>query len=353
MSILIVDDHEDNLELILDLLEEQGYGALYTAPDGTSALEILEGNKRKVVDLVLLDINMPIMNGYQVLKHIKSSDTLRHIPVIMVSANDQLESIIRCIQYGADDYITKPVEETFLHARVASSLERKYLQDKERELFRRVQIEKKHSEEILYNVLPKNVAERLKKGEDHIADHLDEVTVLFADLISFTELSTHVGPDMLVYTLNYIFRAFDQLVDKLGLEKIKTIGDAYMLVGGIEDHPVCHAERCMKFAISALEEMAKFNNLHKNNLQLRIGMCTGPAVAGVIGNKRYSFDLWGETVNLASRMETLCAPNQIQVSESTHKLLADKYDFELHGEVEVKGKGSMDTYVSTGNLKPA
>ncbi len=344
MDILVVDDLEDNLDLILALLEEDEYNSLITAQNGQEALDILASEQN--VDLVLLDINMPVLNGYQVLEHIKSTEQLRAIPVIMVSALDEMDSVIRCIENGAEDYITKPVDETLLRARVHASLERKYLRNKERELFQQLEIEKQKSESVLYRVLPESVAERLKKDEENIAETMDEVTIVFSDIVGFTRFSSNISPDELVKILNEIFQSFDQLVTEMNLEKVKTIGDAYMVVGGLPPHKDNHAERCMQFAISTLNEIDKFNKSHNLDLKLRLGMSTGPVVAGVIGHTRFTYDLWGDTVNLASRMETLCIPGMVQVVETTFNKLHDKYPFAPRGEIEVKGKGLMKTYLS-------
>ncbi len=344
MGILVVDDIEDNIDLILALLEEEEYNNLLTAPNGKEALSILEGDEN--IDLVLLDINMPELNGYQVLEYIKSSEKLRAIPVIMVSALDEMDSTIRCIENGAEDYITKPVDETLLLARVNASLERKFLRNQERELFRQVEIEKQKSETVLYRVLPESVAERLKKGEENIAETIEDVTIVFSDLVGFTRLSSDMSPNRLVEILNDIFRSFDHLVAELKLEKVKTIGDAYMVVGGIPPHNENHADRCMEFALSALNEIDGFSKKYELDLKLRIGMCTGPVVAGVIGQTRFTYDLWGDTVNIASRMETLCFPGLIQVVESTYLKLQGKYPFAHRAEIEVKGKGMMKTYIS-------
>ena len=344
MGILVVDDIEDNIDLIIALLEEEEYNNLLTAPNGKEALSILESDVN--IDLVLLDINMPELNGYQVLEYIKASEKLRAIPVIMVSALDEMDSTIRCIETGAEDYITKPVDETLLRARVNASLERKFLRNQERELFRQVEIEKQKSETVLYRVLPESVAERLKKGEENIAETIEDVTIVFSDLVGFTRLSSDMSPDRLVEILNDIFRSFDHHVAELKLEKVKTIGDAYMIVGGIPPHNENHAERCMDFALSALNDIDEFSKKYELELKLRIGMSTGPVVAGVIGQTRFTYDLWGDTVNIASRMESLCHPGLIQVVEPTYLRLKDKYPFVHRGEIEVKGKGLMKTYLS-------
>lgn len=347
-KILIVDDIEDNRDLILLLLEDFGYTNLLTAEDGEAAISILKDNPD--TDLVLLDIFMPRMNGYEVLEAVKGSPDLQDIPIIMISAHDKLESVIRCIENGALDYITKPVEETFLLARVQSTLERKYLQDQQKALYLQLDQEKKKSETLLYQVLPESVANRLKQGEARIADAMENVTVLFSDLVGFTSLASSIDPDRLVNLLNEIFGTFDSLAEKYKLEKIKTIGDAYMLVGGIPPETENHAFRCMEFALEALEYLENFNIESLVKLHLRIGLHTGPAVAGVIGHTRFTYDLWGDTVNTASRMEEMCEPDMIQISQTTYQYIQDQYSFDPRGEVSVKGKGPMHAYLTNTTM---
>lgn len=342
--ILIVDDIEDNVDLILMLLEDQGYTDLVTASDGVEAVELLRNNPD--IDLVLLDIFMPNMNGYEVLDAIKQDDHLSDIPVIMISAHDKLESVIRCIESGALDYITKPVEETFLLARVQSTLERKFLQDQQKALYAQIEEEKRKSEKLLYQVLPESVAERLKRGETRIADAIDEVSVMFCDLVGFTSMAATIAPDRLVTILNEIFNTFDEFARDLALEKIKTIGDAYMVVGGIPPLTENHAVRCLEFGLKALEYLEAYNTESVIKLHIRVGMHTGAAVAGVIGATRFSYDLWGDTVNIASRMEEMCEPDMIQLSEQSYMLLKDYYNFQPRGEVAVKGKGPMYAYLT-------
>lgn len=343
-KILIVDDIEDNRDLVLLLLEDQGYTDLLTAEDGEVAIQLIK--EHPDINLVLLDIFMPNMNGYEVLEKIKENPATADIPVIMISAHDKLESVIRCIEAGALDYITKPIEETFLLARVRSTLERKFLQDQQKALFQQLDIEKQKSDALLYQVLPESVAIRLKSGEERIADAVENVTVVFSDLVGFTSLASSIDPDRLVTILNDVFGHFDQLATNYRLEKIKTIGDAYMLVGGIPPSEANHAVRCMEFALRAMEFIEIYNLESIINLHLRIGLHTGPAVAGVIGQTRFTYDLWGDTVNTASRMEELCEPDRIQISQATYDLVKDYYDFEPRGEVAVKGKGPMHAYLT-------
>ncbi len=346
--ILIVDDIEDNLDLILMLLEDQGFSHLMTAMDGKEALEKID--ETPDIDLVLLDIFMPNLNGYEVLEAIKRSPKTADIPVIMISAHDKLDSVIRCIEGGALDYITKPVEETFLIARVQSTLERKVLQDQQKLLFAELEEEKKKSESILFQVLPESVAQRLKRGEASIADAMEDVTVVFADLVGFTALARSIAPDKLVAILNRIFGEFDNIASRFGLEKIKTIGDAYMVVGGIPPYTRGHAIRSIEFGLAVLEAIENFNIESMVKISVRLGMHSGPAVAGVIGHTRFSYDLWGDTVNVASRMEEMSKPDMIQISKETHDLVSEYYDFQPRGEVAVKGRGPMHAYLTNPGI---
>lgn len=215
----------------------------------------------------------------------------------------------------------------------------------------KLSIEQEKSDRLLLNILPEPIADKLKDGQSNIADGFAEVTILFADIVKFTELSTTVSPTELVKLLNEIFTAFDRLTEKHRLEKIKTIGDAYMVVGGIPKYRQDHAEAIAEMAFDMQGEVAKFNAKHHTNLSIRIGINTGPVVAGVIGTKKFIYDLWGDAVNTASRMESQGLAGSIQVTESTYHYLRDRYLLENRGAIQVKGKGEMITYLLTGRLK--
>ncbi len=200
------------------------------------------------------------------------------------------------------------------------------------------------SERLLLNILPAAIAERLKKDTRAIAEQFDEVTILFADLVGFTPLSTRITPTELVNFLNEIFSKFDELTEKHNLEKIKTIGDAYMVVGGLPVSRVDHAEAVAQMALDMQRVIADFQRKYSEDLQIRIGINTGSAIAGVIGVKKFIYDLWGDAVNIASRMESSGLPGKIQVTEATYERLKDQYQFEKRGQVSVKGRGDMTTY---------
>jgi len=206
--------------------------------------------------------------------------------------------------------------------------------------------ERAKSERLLLNVLPKAIAARLRDTHVTIADGFDEVTVLFADIVDFTTMSAGAAPAEIVGLLNELFSRFDQLADHHGLEKIKTIGDAYMVAGGI---PVARDDHAEAVAEMALDMVAEIDGRRDGRrLQLRIGIDTGPVVAGVIGLRKFIYDLWGDTVNTASRMESHGLPGGIQVTDRTFQRLCDRYRFEERGTVQVKGKGEMRTWLLVG-----
>ncbi len=215
-----------------------------------------------------------------------------------------------------------------------------------------LRFEHQRSEELLLNILPKPIANRLKQGQNIIADSFAEVSILFADLVNFTRLAAQVTPTTLVTLLNEIFSMFDRLAQHHGLEKIKTIGDAYMVVGGLPTPRPDHAEAIAEMALDMQKELTRFNGQHGKSLGMRIGINIGPVIAGVIGTKKYIYDLWGDAVNIASHMESHGIADSIQVTEETYKRLQEKYLFEQRGMIQVKGKGNMMTYLLIDRKNP-
>ncbi len=210
--------------------------------------------------------------------------------------------------------------------------------------------EKARAEELLLNVLPASIAERLKRGQRPIADGFPRVSVLFADIVGFTKMSERVTPEELVERLNRMFSSFDDLADKLKLEKIKTIGDAYMVAGGLHSHEYDHAQTIAEMALGMQRRAGEFASEFGEALSIRVGIHTGPVVAGVIGKRKFIYDVWGDTVNTASRMESHGEPGMIHVTEDTCRLLKDTYELEPRGEITVKGKGVMRTWFLRGRL---
>ena len=209
------------------------------------------------------------------------------------------------------------------------------------------------SERLLLNILPDEIATRLKDGEGLIADRAEEVTILFADLVGSTPMSEALSADRMVEVLNEIFTPFDDLADALGLEKIKTVGDAYMAVGGLPTPRADHVEAVADMALAILDEVARHRVEGFGSLEMRVGIHTGPVVAGVIGKRKFSYDLWGDSVNTAARMESHGVPGEIHVTEAVFKALVGRYDFVERGPIEIKGKGAMNTYFLRGRRAPA
>ena len=339
-SILVVDDNTSNRDVLARRLTREGHKVV-TAPNGAAALDLVA---RQDFDVILLDLIMPGMSGFEVLRRLKATERTTHIPVIVISALDELDSVVRCIEAGAEDYLTKPFNPILLRARVGASLEKKWLRDREEKFIADLEQEKRRSEALLLNILPQKIVDRIRDGEKVIADRILEATILFCDLVGFTTLSQELPADRLIDFLSKIFSAFDRLASEQGVEKIKTIGDAYMVVAGIPEAQSDHAVRIATLGlrmIHAVDAIAKATDL---KLRARIGIHTGPVVAGVIGTHKFAYDVWGDTVNTASRMESHSLPGRIQISAATRLALGDRFDFERRGTIEIKGKGMMETF---------
>lgn len=484
--IVIVDDNPTNLGVLFDFLSDSGFKVL-VAQDGISALQKVAYAQP---DLILLDVMMPGIDGFETCRRLKANQATRDIPVIFMTALSEVVDKVKGFNLGAVDYITKPVQQEEVKARVKTHLmlhnlqkqlqeqnlqlkqeihkkeqmeeslrqaEEKYrsifenategifqvtpqgqyitvnpalatilgyaspeelmtkitniteqlyvdslqredlttmleeyntLSDVESQVYRQdgsviwisenirtvrdangqllhyegtvsnvterrkteaaLRLARKRSELLLLNVLPQPVAEQLKKGHRTIAENFADVTVLFADLVDFTKYSVQTSPTELVEILNIIFSKFDRLAELHKVEKIKTIGDAYMAVAGLPTPRPDHAQAIAQMALDMQAAIEQFNAESNSFFQLRIGINSGPVVAGVIGIKKFSYDLWGDTVNTASRMESHGIPGCIQVTQTTYERLQEEYLFEDRGTVYIKGKGEMPTHFLTG-----
>jgi class 3 adenylate cyclase len=331
--VLVVDDEEQNRSLLRDPLEARGY-EVEEAEDGVLALRKIAGHPP---DVILLDLMMPNMDGFEVCRRLKQDPKTAHIPILIVTALSDRKERLMGIEAGANDFLNKPIDMQDVILRVGNAVYAKHLHDQ-------LQVEREKSEQLLLNILPKPIAERMKKGETNIADSHPDVTVLVANLVGFTTLSAHVNPEQIVQLLNEIFSAFDLLVEKHGLEKIKTNGDAYMVAGGISFPRPDHAEASADLALHLQEEIQRLNQEYGTSIRLRIGVVTGPVIAGVIGRGRFAYDLWGETVNLACRLESTGEAGKIQIAESTYERLKHKYQFAPKHSIDVKGQDHLSAY---------
>jgi len=480
--IVIVDDKPTNLGVLFDFLTDSGFKVL-VAQDGESAIQKVEYAHP---DLILLDVMMPGIDGFETCRRLKENESTQDIPVIFMTALSDTAAKVKGFSLGAVDYVTKPVQQEEVKARVTTHLtirnlqkrlqtqnlhlqqeirerqqaeasrreaEEKYrsifenategifqvtpegryitanpalarilgydspeelmsqvtnfiqqlyvqpmlredldalllrydfVSDVESQVYRQDRLiiwisenirtvkdadgtllyyegtvaditerrktedalrhAREQSERLLLNILPQAIAERLKKSNSTIAESFEEVTVMFADLVDFTKYSAQTSPTELVEMLNVIFSTFDQLAQQHHVEKIKTIGDAYMAVAGLPTPCSDHAQAIAQMALDMQEAIAKYNADTGQAFKIRIGINSGPVVAGVIGIKKFSYDLWGDTVNIASRMESHGAPGYIQVTSATYERLKAQYLFEQRQSIQVKGKGEMTTY---------
>jgi class 3 adenylate cyclase len=277
------------------------------------------------------------------------------LPILVLTADITAPAKQRALLGGAKDFLSKPFDPDEVLARIKNLLETRalhlQLHDRNRVLqdaLRALDEERELSERLLLNVMPRTIAERLKRKEGIIADSFADVTVLFADIANFSALSAQLPPEQLVAWLNEVFSAFDHLAEQHRLEKIKTVGDSYMVVSGLPAPRADHAEAIADLSLALREEMQRHTTPRGERLQMRIGIHSGPVVAGVIGKQKFAYDLWGDTVNIASRMESHGVDGAIQVSSTTYELLRHAYHFEARGEIGIKNRGEVQTYLLTG-----
>ena len=342
-TILVVDDTPQNLSLMSNLLEE-----LYTvklAPSGARALKIAATHPP---DLILLDIMMPDMDGYEVCRQLKANPETAEIPVIFITALQTMEDEEKGLQAGAVDYITKPISPPILMARVRNQLALKAAADKMREQNHLLEQEKRRAKEILHNILPVEIANELSTHGKVKPVRNESVSILFTDFSGFTQASATMPADRMVAELNEIFSAFDDICVELGVEKIKTIGDAFMAVAGLPVACDDHAQRCVKAGLRMAEYMDQRNQDAAFKWNVRIGIHSGSVVSGVVGKRKYTYDIWGDAVNTASRMESSGEVGKVNISAYTYDLVRHEFDCEYRGKVEAKGKGPVDMYFVIG-----
>jgi CheY-like chemotaxis protein/class 3 adenylate cyclase len=335
LTLLVVDDNEDNRFTLTQRLKREGYGAVACARDGREALELLAS---RPFDLVLLDITMPQMNGFQVLEHIKANTSLRHIPVIMISASDEIESVARCIGLGAEDYLPKPFNTVLLRARIAACLEKKRLRDQEAAYISQIENEKRRADELLHAMLPPGAVRELKATNEVRPRRYNEVAVLICDIVGFTPYCDANPPEEVVRHLQELVSEFERIVSCHEMEKIKTVGDAFMATAGLFSFvpdPILASLKCGMDMVTASRELAR-------GWEVRVGVHFGPVVAGIVGHRQYVFDLWGDTVNMAARFAAQCNPGTVVTSGSTWHRVRDRARGRSLGLVEIKGKGRLE-----------
>jgi len=383
-GILVVDDLEANVRLIERTLRGAGYVSVAST---RNPFEVSELHKKNRYDLILLDLQMPGLDGFQVMEALKEVEDGGYLSILVITA--QPGHKLRALQAGAKDFITKPFDLVELQTRVRNMLEVRLLHNETRghaaaleqtlkeveesralihsqnmelkALYDKIVDEQKLSERLLFNVLPHAITERLKLRREEIgdgfpeviADSFPEATVLFADIVGFSKFASSVTPERLVVLLNEIFSDYDSIADRCGLEKIKSIGDAYMAASGIPVPAGDHAARAAHMALDMLDALAKFNARTGCTFETRIGINSGPVVAGVIGKRKFIYDLWGAAVNTASRMESHGTAGRVQITEATRSRLGAPFLFEERGAIQIKDMGEVRTWFLTGRSDPA
>ncbi|MBO6537514.1 MAG: response regulator [Balneolaceae bacterium] len=388
--ILIVDDYPALVTITRHKLLKKGYEVL-TAQNGADAWDILQD---EYPDLVISDVEMPVMDGYELCQKIKSDKKFRKIPVILVTSRIQTESLLKGIEVGADNYITKPYDDETLFAKVDELLhnpvavsdvketvpvriEGKTYQIKadyshlvnllvstyknalgQNAQLERVQhglnasnqeleITKREYEDLLQNIFPKKVAESLLAYGTVTPERYEDATFMFTDFHDFSRIVPDLNPEKLIESLSFYFDKFDLFVEQHGIIKIKTIGDSYMAAGGIPErnktHPIDTVLAALKMR-SFVEQLERALPESIPYFPLRIGINTGESVVGVIGKKRFAYDVWGTAVNLAARMEQNSANNSINISQSTYERVKDFFECEPRGEIEARNIGKVEMY---------
>ncbi|MFI5344200.1 MAG: adenylate/guanylate cyclase domain-containing protein [Chlamydiales bacterium] len=383
--ILIADDSPTQAIFLRRILNGAGYNDITSVKDGQEAYEYL---KSRGAALVLSDVNMPRLDGFELCKKIKTDPDLKKIPVMLCTTLSDPEDILKGLEANADSYITKPYQPNILLAQVDTLLRaspisvpeqqtkeeftfggKKYffsvttnrllkffftsyqnMLDQNKELIKLQEELKKTNtqleavqndqKQLLNNILPPAIAQELMAYGNVTPVRFDEATVMFMDFVGFTSSSHFLSPQDLVGALEFYFEAFDHIISRHNVERIKTIGDGYMCVGGVPTVSEGHAFDVIKAALEILafvKENVEFVQ-EKNHIhwQIRIGINTGPLIAGVVGKKRFAYDIWGDTVNIASRMESSSEPNKINISESTYAKVKDFVQVQPRGKIPVK-----------------
>jgi adenylate cyclase len=332
--VLIVDDDPTNRMKMRMAVKALDLDADAVA-NGREALKFLDSG---AFDLVLLDLMMPEMDGYQVLEAIRSDTEFRGIPVVVISAVDEVESVVRAIKLGAEDYLPKTFDPTLFEARVTACLEKKRLRDVEMDYVRRIEDEKSRADAILHATLPAAAVHELKATNCVRPRRFENVAVLFSDVTNFTTYCDTQSPEDVVSHLQELVASFEEIAERYGLEKIKTVGDAFLATAGLFRYipdPVVAATRCGLEMTAAAPRLAV-------GWQVHVGIHAGSLVAGVIGQRQYLFDIWGDTVNTAARIADRAMPGKVLVSSTAWRQVGKKMLGSSMGILELKGKGGVE-----------
>lgn len=334
--ILVADDDAFNRDLMSRMLERLGY-TVVCAENGLDVEPQLRGG---AFDLLLLDIILPGMNGFQVLEMLQADAVFRHLPVIVLSALDEMDSVLTCLEMGARDYLLKPPDPVLLRTRINTSIERKRLHDREALHLQQIESEKRRADELLHVILPPHAAEELKRCNSVEPRRHENVAILFCDIVGFTAFCDKHRPEEVLPHLQSLVETYEVISDFHRLEKIKTVGDCFMAAGGLLvplENPSLNAVRCGLHMVKAVRRLSV-------PWQVRIGIHAGPVLAGVVGRKKYLYDVWGDSVNTASRVESRALPGTVCVSSPVWDQIAHACQGESAGVFDMKGKGELEIF---------
>ena len=340
-TILIVDDMPANVILLARMLANEGYVNVTSTSDPTAVRGL---HAQHGYDLILLDLQMPDMDGFEVLEALKPVERGGYLPVLVITA--QPNHKLRALRAGAKDFISKPFEVAEVLMRVRNMLEVRLLHTELRRknvelqlLFDQVVAERKVSERLALHVPPDSIAARLSARPDVIEDRVADVTVLIAEVVGFRDMAPALGADRLVPLLDEIVTAFDGIVKARGLRKIKTLGNSYMAAAGVPEPSAGHADQAVHVALDLVDALGDITARNRHGLQVRIGIATGAVTAGVIGKRMYLYDVWGDAVNVANRMESHGVAGRVNVADSTRRQLSEAFECEARGALAVEGMG--------------
>lgn len=339
-SILVVDDNEDNCFVLMQRLKREGFEKTKAVHDGFQVLEVL---KKEKFDLILLDIMMPGMDGYEVLERLRDEIIARRIMVLMISAHDKLESVLRCIKLGAEDFLPKPFNLELLRARIGSCIERKWFIDQEAERKNELTKEKQRYQNLLYSIFPPAVVDELTRTNQVKPRSHENVAVLFSDIVKFTTYCNIHTPEEVLGNLQEFVQMAETVALRYGVEKIKTIGDALLATSGMLQRTNNSVLDCVKCALAMIDES---HNLPAQ-WSLRVGISYGTVVSGIVGHRQYLFDVWGDTVNTASRVQNQAQPNTVYVTKAAWECIKNEVEGESVGDFEMKGKETLTLYKVT------
>ena len=331
--VLLVDDELPILYVLSAILIRHGYHPVMS----TTAENALARIEKYKPTLILLDFDMPRLNGLEVCRILKADESTAGIPIIFISGRKDISDKIQAFDTGAVDFIEKPFLAQEVLARVAAHVKLKHTTNELSQLLR-------SNNNLLLEILPSIFAERIQNGEQQPVIQCPDTSVLFCDIARFTTMAAKMSPSKVVSFLSQVYSELDELAEKYQLEKIKTIGDSYLAAAGVTVPMADHASTIADFALECSSSLKALERKLEIPISFRIGIDSGPLAAGIIGSKRPAFDIWGDTVNTASRMESTCPENQIQISSQTKKLLGGAYQFGRYHSINVKGKGKMNTY---------